>query len=64
MKYRFLDKITSDVMFEAYGNDMKELLSNAAEALMSVVCEIDEVEAKEFVEFDASGENEIGRAHV
>jgi len=57
MKYRFLDKITSDVMFEAYGNDMKELLSNAAEALMSVVCEIDEVEAKEFVEFDASGEN-------
>ena len=58
MKYKFLDKITSDVMFEAYGKDMKELLINAAEALMSVVCEIDEVEAKEFVKFEAEGENE------
>jgi len=58
MKYKFLDKIISDVMFEAYGKDMMELMVNAAEALMSVVCEIDKVEAKEYVEFEAEGENE------
>ena len=46
-KYKFLDDITSDVMFEAYGKDLKELFENAAEALFSVICKIKKVKPKE-----------------
>jgi SHS2 domain-containing protein len=37
-KYKFLDEITSDVMFEAYGSDLREVFVNAAEALFTVIC--------------------------
>jgi SHS2 domain-containing protein len=37
-KYKFLDEITSDVMFEAYGATTKEIFENAAEALFTVIC--------------------------
>jgi SHS2 domain-containing protein len=37
MKYKFIDDLTSDVMFEAYGKDLKELFGNAAEALFTVM---------------------------
>ncbi len=50
-KYKFLDDITSDVMFEAYGKDLKELFQNSAEALFSVICKIKKVKAKEKEEF-------------
>lgn len=40
-KYKFLDEITSDVMFEAYGKDLKDLFENAAEALMQIICKKD-----------------------
>jgi SHS2 domain-containing protein len=43
MKYRFIDDLTSDVMFEAYGKTPKELFSNAALALFSVICQIKDV---------------------
>jgi SHS2 domain-containing protein len=46
-KYKFIEGITSDVMFEAYGKDLKEVFSNSAEALFSVFCRIDSVEPKE-----------------
>ena len=36
-KYKFIEGLTSDVMFEAYGKDLKELFSNAAEAMFSVI---------------------------
>ena len=36
MKYKFIDNIMSDVAYEAYGKDLKELFINAAEALLSV----------------------------
>jgi SHS2 domain-containing protein len=42
-KYRFIDDLTSDVMFEAYGKSMKEVFENAALALFSVICHIDKV---------------------
>ena len=42
-KYRFIDDLTSDVMFEAYGKDLKEVFENAAEALFTVICQIDKV---------------------
>ncbi len=50
-KYKFLDDITSDVMFEAYGKDLKELFQNAAEALFSIICKIKQVKPKETEEF-------------
>ncbi len=39
MKYKFVEDLTSDVMFEAYGRDLKELFENAAEALSSVIAQ-------------------------
>ena len=56
-KFKFLDDLTSDVMFEAYGKDLKELFENAALALSSVICKIDKVETKETEEFLIKGEN-------
>jgi SHS2 domain-containing protein len=37
--YKFIEDLTSDVMFEAYGKDLKETFTNAAEALFSVICQ-------------------------
>ena len=46
-KYKFFDEITSDVMFEAYGKDLKDLFANAAEAMFTIICKLDKVEPKE-----------------
>lgn len=56
-KYKFIDDLTSDVLFEAYGKDLKELFSNAAEALFSVICQIDKVKASKTEEFEVKGED-------
>ncbi len=56
-KYKFLDNITSDVMFEAYGKTEKELFENAAEALFSVICKIKKVKPKEAEEFEIKAED-------
>lgn len=45
MKYRIVDDLTSDVMFEAYGKDLKELFSNSALAMFSVICNLKKVKA-------------------
>jgi len=45
-KYRFIDDLTSDVMFEAHGKTLEELFANAAEAMFSVICQLDRVEPK------------------
>jgi SHS2 domain-containing protein len=46
MKYKFIDDLTSDVLFEAYGKDLKELFANAASALFSVICQIEKIRPK------------------
>lgn len=56
-KYRYIKDLTSDVMFEALGNDESELFENAAEALFGVVCKIDEIEPKDKIEFEFKGED-------
>jgi SHS2 domain-containing protein len=56
-KYRFIDDLTSDVMFEAYGKDLKEVFTNAAEALMSVICKIDKVKPEEENKIEVEGKN-------
>jgi len=55
-KYQFIDDLTSDVMFEAYGKNLKELFANAAEALFSVICQIKKVAPKEKEEFEIKAE--------
>lgn len=57
MKYKILDEITSDVMFEVYGRNEKELFENAAEALFSVICEIKEVKPKTCIEVKVRGKD-------
>jgi len=57
MKYKFIDNITSDVVFDAYGKDLKELFENAAEALFSVICKQDMIEAKEEIKIEAEADN-------
>ncbi|MBN2566916.1 archease [Candidatus Woesearchaeota archaeon] len=58
MKYRIIDDLTSDVMFEAYGKDAKELFENAATALFSVICDIGSVADEQAREFAVEGKDE------
>lgn len=44
MKYKFIDDLTSDVVFEAYGKGLGELFENAAFALFSVICQVEKIE--------------------
>jgi len=57
MKYKFIEDLTSDVLFEAYGKDLKELFSNAAEAMFSVICKIKKVKPEKTEEFIIKGED-------
>lgn len=57
MKYKFIDSIKSDVLFEAYGENLKELFENAAEALASVQCKLDLIIQKEPREIELEANN-------
>jgi SHS2 domain-containing protein len=43
IKYRIIDDLTSDVMFEAYGKSLKEVFENAAQAMFGIICQLDKV---------------------
>ena len=51
-KFRFIEDLTSDVMFEAYGKNLKEVFENAAEAMFSIICKIKKVGAKQVLEIE------------
>lgn len=57
MKYKFIEDLTSDVMFEAYGKNLKELFENAAEAMFSVMCQIKKVKPKNSMDVEVLGRN-------
>ena len=57
MKYRFIEDLTSDVMFEAYGRSLEELFANAAEAMFSVICQLKKVRPKQKKEIRAEAES-------
>ncbi len=57
MKYKFIDEITSDVMYDAYGKDKKELFENAAEALFNIICEIKKIILKKKIKVKVEGED-------
>lgn len=44
--FKFVDQITSDVMFEAYGRDKQELFVHAALAVANVLCKVDQVKPR------------------
>ena len=56
MRYKFFDH-TADVMFEAYGKNLKELFENAALALFSVICKTSEVKQKDSDEYEFKAGN-------
>jgi SHS2 domain-containing protein len=57
MKFRFVRDLTSDVVFEAFGKDKKELFENAALAMFSVICQIRRVEPLMRKDVSVEGEN-------
>ncbi len=57
-KYRFIDDLTSDVMFEAKGKDLKEVFENAAEAMFTVICQLEKVGQKESREVEVTGRDQ------
>jgi len=50
-------KFISELVFEAYGKDLKELFENTALALCSAIADLGKVEAKEEEEFEMKGED-------
>ena len=56
-KYRFIDDLTSDVMFEAYGKGLKEVFGNAAEAMFTVICHIKKVKPEKSILIEAEAES-------
>jgi SHS2 domain-containing protein len=56
-KYKFIDDLTSDVMYEAYGKDLREVFTNAALAMFSVICRLDKVREKEAVSVEVRGKD-------
>jgi SHS2 domain-containing protein len=57
MKYEYIDDITSDVKFRAYGKDLKELFENTALALSNIFCETDKVNNNRYIEINVKAEN-------
>ena len=53
--YRFIDDLTSDVLFEAHGKDLSEVFSNAAEALFSVICDIKKIKQRKCIALEVHG---------
>jgi SHS2 domain-containing protein len=55
--YEFIDDLTSDVMFEAYGRSLEEVFKNAAEAMFSVICKLKKIAPKKSLEIEVKGQN-------
>jgi SHS2 domain-containing protein len=63
MKYEFVDDLTSDVMFNAYGKDLKELFENSALAMFEIICDIKSVSKKKKLTIEVSANNEKNLLH-
>jgi len=57
MRYKFIDDLTSDVLFEAYGNSLEELFVNAALGLFSVICQLGKINPKVSKEVEVRGKD-------
>ncbi|MDI6737748.1 MAG: archease [Nanoarchaeota archaeon] len=57
MKYKIIEDLTSDVMFEAYGKGLKEVFANSALAMFSVICDVTKVKPLKAVVVNINGDN-------
>jgi SHS2 domain-containing protein len=57
MKYKIIDDLTSDIMFEAYGKTLEKVFENAALALSSIICKIEKVKQKKEITIEVKAEN-------
>ncbi|MFW6014169.1 MAG: archease [Candidatus Nanoarchaeia archaeon] len=57
-KYRFLKDLTSDVMFEAYGDDLAEVFENSARALFEIICQREKISKEKTVKITTQGDDE------
>lgn len=64
MKYKFLERLTSDVLFEAYGQSLEEVFANAAEAMLAVYCDLQRVEPVKMIEIELEEEDEESLLHA
>lgn len=55
--YKYLNMMTSDVIFEAYGKDLKELFLNAAMALSESICDVKRVKPETELPFEVEGDS-------
>jgi SHS2 domain-containing protein len=56
--FNFLDDLTSDVMFEAFGNTLEEVFEASAEGMFSVICDIKKVRPEKSLAIEVSAEDE------
>ena len=61
--YKFVDDLTSDVMFVAEGPTLEEAMLEASRALFDVVCQRKKVEKNKSVSVRAEGEDEKDLVH-
>ncbi|MFH1971917.1 MAG: archease [archaeon] len=57
MKYKFIEDLTSDVLFEARGKTLNELFENAALAMFDVICKVDMVGEKKKIKVEVKAGN-------
>ena len=55
--YKFVEDLTSDVMFIAEATNITKLLEECGKAIFDVVCQRELVKPKEFIEIHVKGEN-------
>lgn len=56
--YTFLEDLTSDVMFEAKGSTLQEVLETSAKAMFSVICDIKQIKPEKQLNINIQAENE------
>lgn len=58
VRYEYLDEVTSDQMFRAYGKTLEEVLVHSAMAMFGVMYNLEEVEVEDSVNIEAKGASE------
>lgn len=58
VRYEYLDEVTSDQMFRAYGQTLEEVLVHAAMAMFGVMYDLEEVAIEDSVDVEALGSSE------
>ncbi|MFW9830596.1 MAG: archease, partial [Candidatus Thorarchaeota archaeon] len=58
MKFEYLDEITSDQMFRAYGKTLPEVFRHAAMAMFGVMYDLEEISLEKEIDVTAQGSDE------